>query len=96
LNFPAKKQGYLHLVSGLCIYRTNLSQQLENDIYPAVGRMFNIDYRSVEHSIRTVIESAWNQRDPEVWHHFFPDKIGKPQKPPSNKDFMNTIVIHLL
>ncbi len=68
LGISAKWDGYDYLVD--CVVRTAQSPRLSltKELYPAVAQDWGCTARQVERCIRTALNTAWEQRDPEIWY----------------------------
>lgn len=92
LNFPTKRDGYQHLCACIPMFSLDPSQRLTKELYPAVAKTCGCgDGRSVEHSIRLVITSAWRDRDENVWRKYFPPDASGNIPCPSNKAFISRL-----
>jgi len=64
------------------------------ELYPAVGKTVDCNWKQVERDIRTSIESAWATRDVAIWQEYFPNRVGQKGKP-TNSVFISTLGQHL-
>ncbi len=88
LNFKTSMDGYQQLCAAIPLFYADPHQRLTKELYPAVAvQCGNKDGRSVEHSIRKAIRSAWIARDAAVWCKYFPDI----KECPTNKLFISRI-----
>lgn len=89
LNFRPHLDGYQQLCVGLPILAQNPNLRLSKELYPAIAQYFQLaDSRTVEHSIRKAIHSAWKNRNPLVWEKYFPPRPDGTLPCPSNKTFL--------
>ena len=89
LGFPTHLDGYRQLCLALPIYTGNPQQLITKELYPAVAALCNcLDSRSVEHSIRKAIRSAWIHRDNAIWRKYFPMGSSGSIPCPTNKEFI--------
>ena len=89
LGFSTHLDGYRQLCIALPEYASNPQQRLTKELYPAVAALFPcVDSRSVEHSIRKAIRSAWNHRDNAIWRKYFPMNANGSIPCPTNKEFI--------
>ena len=96
LNFPTHLDGYQQLCVGIPIFAKNPNMRLSKELYPIIAERFGLsDARTVEHSIRKAVTSAWIRKEPTIWAKFFPDDIGDDAPCPSNKEFIAHIAEHL-
>ena len=92
LNISIHRLGYKYLTVAVPCYSFDDAQSLTKEVYPYVAHCFDCtDWHSVERSIRTVILTAWDHHDPEVWEQYFPNL----KKPPSNKQFIAVLAEQL-
>lgn len=90
LSFQPHLDGYQQLRYGLPIFARNPGIRLSKELYPAIAEHFDLpDPRTVEHSIRTAIESAWRHRNPSVWVKYFPLQPDGTIPCPTNKAFFS-------
>lgn len=89
LSFTPHLDGYQQLCVGIPLYARDPCLRLSKELYPRIAQEFQLpDPRTVEHSVRKAITSAWNRMDPIVWGKFFPlDSTGLPICP-TNKEFI--------
>lgn len=89
LSFTPHLDGYQQLCAAIPMYVRNPEIRLSKELYPRIAAQFQLsDPRTIEHSIRKAITSAWNRMDPVVWVKFFPaDDSGLPICP-TNKEFI--------
>jgi hypothetical protein len=96
LNFPTHLDGYQQLCVGIPIFAKNPNMRLSKELYPQIARQFSLpDARTVEHSIRKAVASAWVRKDPAVWAKFFPADPNGEFLCPTNKEFIAHIAEHL-
>ncbi|MBQ6852078.1 MAG: sporulation initiation factor Spo0A C-terminal domain-containing protein [Oscillospiraceae bacterium] len=92
LSIPAHRMGYLQLCIAIPAFAGNKQQSMAKELYPSVADAVGcLDWRAVEHAIRTVIADAWKRRNPEIWAQYFPGS----QRAPSNKQFIATLAEYL-
>lgn len=96
LNFRTHLDGYHQLCIGIPLFFNNPDICLSKELYPAVAAHFQLDSRTVEHSIRKAIEDAWLRKDPVVWAGFFPSDLDGKIPCPSNKRFFAAIAEKLI
>ena len=96
LNFPTHLDGYQQLCVGIPIFARNPSLRLSKELYPQIAGHFGLpDARTVEHSIRKVVTSAWIRKNATVWSKFFPANADGEIPCPTNKEFISRIAEHL-
>ena len=92
LNFRTHLDGYHQLLVGIPMFANDPDIRLSKELYPAIAAHFALpDPRTVEHSIRKAIESAWRHRDPKVWANYFPPNADGKIPCPTNKKFFAAI-----
>ena len=89
LGIPSHLDGYRYLLAGIPLFHEDSRQLLTKELYPAIAAICGCkDVRSVEHSIRTAIERAWQHYDPNVWVKYFSPGANGKIACPSNKAFI--------
>lgn len=93
LGLRSGLDGFTQLRVGIPLFAQDSAQRLSKELYPAIARLCGYDNPlQVEHSIRSAIQIAWSERDPEIWNEFFPNHV----KPPSNKLFISRLATAML
>lgn len=96
LNFPTHLDGYQQLCVGIPMFARNPGLRLSKELYPLIAEHFGLsDARTVEHSIRKAVTSAWLRKSPAVWAKFFPPDTNGEIPCPTNKAFITCIAEHL-
>lgn len=96
LGFEPHREGYEQLLLTIPLYAAAPKEAINKVTYAKVAEMVGAnDYRTVEHSIRAAILSAWDKGDRALWNSLFPEDPRKPGKAPSNKIFISRIVEQL-
>ncbi len=89
LGIPTHLDGYRQLCAGIPLFAENPSMLLSKELYPTIAKQFDLpDARTVEHSIRKAIQSAWQKKDPLTWEKYFPANQQKNIPCPTNKAFI--------
>ena len=92
LSFGPHLDGYQQLCVGIPIYATNPGTRLSKELYPRIAELFHFpDARTVEHSIRKAIASAWDRKNPIIWAKYFPPDADGTIPCPTNKQFIARI-----
>ena len=92
LNFLTHLDGYRQLCVAIPMFHNDPNQRLTKELYPAVAlNCGSKDGRSVEHSIRKAIQSAWKKRDKTVWAKYFPSAEYAHDTCPTNKAFISKL-----
>jgi len=94
LGFTGNHIGYHCLVEAIRLIAKNPRQLYTKELYPAVGKTVDCNWKQVERDIRTSIESAWATRDVAIWQEYFPNRVGQKGKP-TNSVFISTLGQHL-
>ena len=82
LGFRTKLKGYGYLRDAIPMAMKNPGFSLTKELYPEVGRLWNVNSEQVERAIRGAVKSAWLQRDEQMWKIYFqPDGNGKVPRP---------------
>ena len=89
LSFPTHLDGYQQLCVGIPIFFRNPGMRLSKELYPAIAKHFGLpDPRTVEHSIRKAVTSAWKHRNAAVWAKYFSPEADGTLSCPTNKEFI--------
>lgn len=89
LGIPAHRDGYRQLLAAIPLYAKDPLQFMTKELYPQVAKLCGSrDGRSVEHSIRKVIQAAWEHRVNAVWRKYFLPGPRGSIPCPSNKEFI--------
>lgn len=92
LNFPTHLDGYRQLCVAIPLFCTDPNQRLTKELYPEIAlQCGSKDGRSVEHSIRKAIQSAWKERNRTVWEKYFIAASKENADCPTNKEFISRI-----
>ena len=96
LGFHTHLDGYHQLCVGIPLFAKNTGARLSKELYPAIAKHFRLpDCRTVEHSIRKAIQTAWKRKDPLVWAKYFPPDPDGKLPCPTNKAFLCQLAEHL-
>ncbi len=92
LGFSTKHDGFSYLRESILLMAKDPSQSVTKILYPEVAHICGSSTKSVERSIRTALDKAWERGDPEMWQKFFPNA----QQRPSNAVFISRLAEALL
>ena len=84
LLFSPRHNGSAYLKEAVLMMWRQPGISLTKELYPGVGAMFGSSAPQVERSIRSAIQSAWNQRSPQDWGKLFPTGPNEISRRPSN------------
>ena len=96
LGVNPKHNGYHYLCSAVDAYAADNTQALTKELYGAVGAMHGVGWQQVERSIRAALESAWRNRDENVWRQWFPTGTYNTLKRPTNGEVICRLVQYVL
>lgn len=71
LNLSPKRRGFRCLETAILLFGQDPGQSVTKILYPEVAKRCDGSRESVERAIRTVIHTAWAQRDEDVWRLYF-------------------------
>ena len=92
LNFSTHLDGYHQLSVGIPLFAQNPNMRLSKELYPAIAKHFGMpDARTVEHSIRKAITSAWTGKNSVIWTKYFSLRPDGTIPCPSNKEFISRL-----
>lgn len=92
LGIPTKLKGYGYLREAIRLFADDPKQSITKELYAEVADRCNATVTQVERSIRTAIETAWDQ-DSQAWSRFFPWDGGGNR--PTNGEFVARIADYL-
>lgn len=95
LNVSANHKGYRYLLCAVEIHQNQPDCSMTKDIYPAIGRRFNIRADAVERDIRRAIGAAWVNCDSHIWRMYFDSDRNGDICRPTNTVFISTIAQRL-
>lgn len=93
LGITAKYKGYYFVADAIDIARKTDEEPLmiTKDIYPPIARKYKASTKSVEHSIRTVVDVCWANRKQTL-----EELIGYPlDYKPTNSEFVDMLAYYL-
>lgn len=97
LGIPAKRDGFQYLQHAIWLFFRDPTQLITKNLYPAVaarsGR--HTTAKPVEHSIRSVIQWAWERRDNAVWRRYFASDAQGNVPKPTNTEFISRLALML-
>jgi len=93
LDILPSNEGFEYLRKAIEIGLANSNIAITKELYSTVSQIYDGVgvWASVEQAIRRAIQTAWKNRDEEIWNIFFPPRRGKKAKCPSNKEFITRI-----
>lgn len=88
LRIPPALMGYHCLAEAVCMFYQNPRISLTKELYPEVGKKVepNQSREQVEKNIRYAIDTAWEQRNHELWDRYFPG-----DQRPTNHQFISKL-----
>lgn len=91
LGVHVNRKGFRCLQDALELVRLDPQQSMTKVLYPEVGRRRGCGPDAVERAIRSVIQTAWENRDEKVWRQYFqPCRDGYIPRP-TNSVFIYTL-----
>lgn len=85
LGYDSTRDGYKHLRAGVPLFAQDPYQKLSHDLYLSISRICGArSPGSVEFSIRSATEEAWEHGNRALWQESFPNHT----KAPSNKELL--------
>ena len=96
LDISTKHNGFGYLRESILLIAKDPTQSVTKVIYPEVARICGCNKGSVERSIRTAIQNAWQHRDDQVWQTYFPPGPDGIIPKPTNAAFLSRLADSLL
>lgn len=89
LGVATNLSGYSCLHHAFHLRREDPGSTLTKELYPEVGKRCTpaLSGAHVEKAIRYAIDTAWERRDAEIWHRYFPQ-----DRKPTNGEFIARIL----
>lgn len=91
LNIPSRLRGFSQLRDAILMLAQNPDIPITKELYPAIGSSCQSTWEQVERTMRSAVCQGWDQRNPEVWAHYFPPNHGRP----SNGVFLSRLAEEL-
>lgn len=92
LGLVTKHKGYRYLPVAVTAMAKRPDQSVTKELYPAVAAQFETQPEYVERSIRSALNVAWKNRDPQTWEQYFPTNKSRC---PSNAVFISRLTEEL-
>ena len=87
LQLPMDMHGFEYLKAAVLLQSRHPTMDLQNDIYPAVGRTYgNLPGDVIAAAVRRIVRSAWKQGNYEKWLLYLPAAKMSENRPPTNGD----------
>lgn len=91
LGIRTKLKGYSYLREAIPMALKNPGVSLTKELYPEVGKLFGVNAVQVERAVRGAINSAWLQRDEQVWRMYFQPGADGSVPRPTNGTFITRL-----
>ena len=92
LGFKPNLNGYQQILIGIPMVMQDMSVAMCKELYPQIAETLGLSSsRSIEHTIRTAIQDAWENGDKDLWQTYFPTPANRKKPFPSNKQFFTTM-----
>jgi CheY-like chemotaxis protein len=92
LGFKPNLNGYQQILIGIPLVMQDMSVAMCKELYPQIAETLGLSSsRSIEHTIRTAIQDAWENGDKDLWQTYFPTPANRKKPFPSNKQFFTTM-----
>lgn len=92
LGLHTSMDGFLYLRRAIMIRYENPDIRMA-DIYRKIVERYDsaTSVNQVDQAIYSIIGTAWNNRNEEIWDCFFPEEILGKSRRPTNKEFISQI-----
>lgn len=91
MGFRMDLQGYRYLLEAVLYVAKHPGCVLTTELYPDVAKLCNATSNQVEKDIRECIHKAWDCRDEQIWHLYFPIYLRKKSDRLTNGAFLKRI-----
>lgn len=91
LNVSSSSRGHDFLPRAVELFSQTPHISMTGQLYPALGRQFDVQPGTVERDIRLAIHAAWSCRNDNIWRQYFGcDSSGNVPRP-TNTQFIRTL-----
>lgn len=92
-EIPSNIKGYSYIRDAITLVYNNpeLIGGITKELYPEIGKKYNISITRVERSIRHAIEVSWNRGDWDLMEEIFGHSVDIDKAKPTNSEFIVTI-----
>ena len=93
LQMPSHNIGYHYVKAAILLFCQDPVHLLLTGIYQMVGQKLDpsANYKQMEQAMRSAINQAYKNCDPQVWEYYFHPKGKYKPKRPSNYEFISQI-----
>ena len=93
ISIPSNIKGYSYIRDAITLVYNNpeLIGGITKELYPEIGKKYNISITRVERSIRHAIEVSWNRGDWDLMEEIFGHSVDIDKAKPTNSEFIVTI-----
>jgi len=93
LGISPSKEGYYYLRDSIYLYITNPKYhfKITKELYPYLSKKYQKTESAIEKSIRTTIETGWNNCDLDYSNELFANTIRYDKGKPTNNEFIATV-----
>ena len=91
LGMPAKLRGSKYLQQAVYMLQTDPAQLYTKELYPALGKIFEVDGKRVERCIRNAIHTTWRKCDENIWSQYFVTGNDGHVIRPTNAEFISRL-----
>ena len=91
LNMPTNKKGFRYCRQGILMLAEDPGRQVTKVVYPAIAKQFGTTKTAVEKAIRSAIDTAWENRNEELWRQYFLSASNGRIPRPTNNQFLTRL-----
>lgn len=91
LGISTKLKGYAYLRESVLLMARDPRQSVTKELYPAAAVQFGATAAQVERSIRSAIDTAWQQHDRQIWQLYFTANDARMIPRPTNSVFISRL-----
>ncbi len=98
LGISPSKSGYLYIRDGIYLYVTHPEHQykITKELYPYLSEKYQKTQAAVEKSMRTAIETGYNNCSLEYSNEVFANIIRYDKGKPTNNEFITTVSEYII
>lgn len=91
LGMPTNRKGFRYCRQAVLMMADDPSAQVTKEIYPTIGKQCGTSKTAVEKAIRSAIDTAWENRNNDLWRQYFVPAPNGQVPRPTNAQFLTRI-----
>ena len=91
LGMPVHKKGFRYARRGILMLAQDPDSQITKEVYPTIAKEYRSTPFAVEKALRSAIDYAWEDHDPDIWGRYFPPVLDGQIPRPTNTKFLSRL-----